>query len=55
MEMRSYRFIYFVINLYLLVIVTLFGETLAADVAGDTSGDYEKTLLIDLELILSSL
>lgn len=24
---------------------TLFGETLAADVAGDTSGDYEKTLL----------
>jgi len=25
--------------------MTLFGETLAADVAGDTSGDYEKTLL----------
>ena len=25
--------------------MTLFGETLAADVAGDTSGDYKKTLL----------
>ena len=25
--------------------MSLFGETLAADVAGDTSGDYEKVLL----------
>ena len=25
--------------------MTLFGDTLAADVAGDTSGDYEKVLM----------